>query len=193
MKNNIWISVRMIVVLTILTGVLYPLLLTVFAQLVFPRQANGSMIESRGKIIGSELLSQKTVDDKYFWPRPSAVDWNPLPSGGSNLGPTSQALADSLRANRKSFIERNNLSAMTVVPKDMLFASGSGLDPHISPQSALLQVGRVAAARALDSVRTEQLKTLVWKHIEFPQYGLFGEERVNVLLLNCDLDSEFNL
>ncbi len=183
----------MIVVLTILTGVLYPLLLTVFAQLVFPRQANGSIIESHGKIIGSELLSQKTVDDKYFWPRPSAVDWNPLPSGGSNLGPTSQALADSLRVNRKNFIERNNLSATTVVPKDMLFASGSGLDPHISPQSALLQIGRVAAARALDSVRTEQLKTLVWKHIEFPQYGLFGEERVNVLLLNCDLDSEFNL
>ncbi|MFZ1979008.1 MAG: potassium-transporting ATPase subunit KdpC [Bacteroidota bacterium] len=193
MKNNIWTSIRMIVVLTILTGILYPLLLTVFAQWAFPHRANGSMVEHFGNVAGSELLSQKTVGDKYFWPRPSAVDWNPLPSGGSNFGPTSKVLADSVRAARKYFIEKNNLAAETIVPKEMLFASGSGLDPHISPEAALLQVGRIAAARALDSARTRQLKTLVQKHIEYPQFGIFGEERVNVLLLNCDLDSEFIL
>jgi K+-transporting ATPase ATPase C chain len=191
MKKNILTSLRMIVVLTILTGVVYPLLLTAFAQLVFPRQANGSMIENRGRIIGSELLSQKTTGDKYFWPRPSAVDWNPLPSGGSNFGPTSKALADSVRMNRIRFIGRNALSAGTVVPKEMLFASASGLDPHISAEAAMLQVRRVAAARFLDSARTEQLKTLVRKRTEYPQYGIFGEERVNVLQLNCDLDTEF--
>ena len=193
MKNIIWTSVRMIVVLTILTGILYPLLFTVFAQWVFPYQSHGSIVEHFGNAAGSELLSQKTAGDKYFWPRPSAVDWNPLPSGGSNFGPTSKALADSVQAGRKHFIERNNLAAETVVPKEMLFASGSGLDPHISPQAALLQVGRIAAARALDSARTRQLKALVQKHIEYPQFGIFGEERVNVLLLNCDLDREFIL
>ncbi len=183
----------MIVLLTILTGVLYPLLITIFAQWTFPRQSNGSMVECCGKAAGSELLSQKTAGEKYFWPRPSAIDWNPLPSGGSNFGPTSQALADSVRVNRKRFIERNNLAGATDVPKEMLFASGSGLDPHISPQAALLQVGRIATARALDSTRTRQLRALVQKHIEYPQFGIFGEERVNVLLLNCDLDGEFTL
>jgi len=178
----------MLLVMTVLTGVLYPVLMTVIAQLVFPCKSNGSMIERNGEIVGSELIAQKFQSDKYFWCRPSAIDYNPLPSGASNLGPTSKALKDSVEERRKHFIELNFLPPNTIVPTEMLFASGSGIDPHISPEAAFLQVNRITQARGFDEQKKTLLKTLVQNHIEAPQFGFLGEPRVNVLKLNLALD-----
>jgi potassium-transporting ATPase KdpC subunit len=189
MKKQILTSLKMFLVMTILTGVLYPVLMTVIAQLVFPNKSNGSMIEKNGKIIGSELIAQKFQSDKYFWCRPSAIDYNPLPSGASNLGPTSKALKDSVEKRRKRFIEQNFLPPNTTVPTEMLFASGSGIDPHISPDAAFLQVDRIAQARGFDEQKKALLKTLVRNHIEALQFGFLGETRVNVLRLNLVLDA----
>jgi K+-transporting ATPase ATPase C chain len=188
MKNQILISLKMLLVMTILTGVLYPVLMTVIAQLVFPNKSNGSMIEKNGEVIGSELIAQKFQSDKYFWCRPSAIDYNPLPSGASNLGPTSKTLKDSVEERRKHFIEKNFLQPNTIVPTEMLFASGSGIDSHISPEAAFLQVDRIAQARGFDNQQKILLKTLVQNHIETPQFGFLGESRVNVLKLNLALD-----
>jgi K+-transporting ATPase ATPase C chain len=188
MKKQILISLKMLLVMTILTGVLYPVLMTVIAQLVFPNKSNGSMLEKNNEVVGSELIAQKFQSDKYFWCRPSAIDYNPLPSGASNLGPTSKALKDSVEERRKHFIEQNLLQPNIIVPTEMLFASGSGIDPHISPEAAFLQVNRIAEARGFDEQKKALLKTLVQNHIEAPQFGFFGEPRVNVLKLNLALD-----
>lgn len=190
MKTQILTSLRMLLVLTILTGVLYPVLMTVIAQLVFPNKSNGSMIERNGNIVGSELIAQKFQNDKYFWGRPSAIDYNPLPSGASNLGPTSKALRDSVEERRKHFIEQNFLPPNTIVPTEMLFTSGSGIDPHISPESAFLQVDRIVQVRGFSEQKKALLKTLVQNHIEAPQFGFLGEPRVNVLKLNLALDEK---
>jgi K+-transporting ATPase ATPase C chain len=192
MKNYFLPALRILVVLTILTGVLYPVAMTFLGQWMFPHQANGSLVTQNGTIAGSELISQKFTSDKYFHSRPSAIDYNPLPSGGSNFGPTSKALQDSVHANKQQFISQNKLVAGVEVPKEMLFASGSGLDPHISPEAALLQVARVAYARHLDASKTEQLKWLVQQCTEAPQWNIFGQVRVNVLKLNLALDHEFH-
>ena len=178
----------MLLVMTILTGVLYPVLMTVIAQLVFPNKSNGSMIEKNGEVVGSELIAQKFQSDKYFWCRPSATDYNPLPSGASNLGPTSKALKDSVEERRKQFVEKNFLPQNTIVPTEMLFASGSGIDPQISPEAAFLQVDRIAQARGFDEQKKTLLKTLVQNQIETLQFGFLGEPRVNVLKLNLALD-----
>lgn len=188
MKTQILTSLKMLLVMTILTGVLYPILMTVIAQLVFPNKSNGSMIKKNDEVVGSELIAQKFQSDKYFWCRPSAIDYNPLHSGASNLGPTSKALKDSVEDRRKHFIEKNFLSPNTIVPTEMLFASGSGIDPHISPEAAFLQVNRIAQARGFDEQKKALLKTLVQSHIEAPQFGFLGEPRVNVLMLNLELD-----
>jgi potassium-transporting ATPase KdpC subunit len=188
MKSQIPTSFRILFVMTLLTGVLYPVLMTVFAQLVFPNKSNGSMIERNGNIVGSELIAQKFQSDRYFWSRPSAIDCNPLPSGASNLGPTSDTLRKLVMQRKRDFIVKNHLSPDTVVPTDMLFASGSGIDPHISPEAALMQVERIAQARSFDEQQKAILKTLVQNHIEAPQFGIFGEPRVSVLKLNLALD-----
>lgn len=182
-------SARMLLVLTALTGALYPLAVTVIAQIFVPRSANGSLIEIGGRVVGSELIAQRFRSKKYFWPRPSAVDENPFPSGASNDGPTSDALRTLVQKRRLSFLAGNDLPEETAVPNDMLFASGSGVDPDISPAAARLQIGRVARARSLDDRQMNALSDLVSRHTEGPQFGLFGEPRVNVLLLNVDLDS----
>ena len=191
MKRSLIVSLRMLFVMTLLTGVLYPAVMTLIAQYIFPHQANGSLIIENGNVVGSELLSQDFSSEKYFHARPSAIGWNPAPSGGTNWGPTDKRMADSAAARTKRFRDENGLSADVPVPPEMIFASASGVDPHIGPDAAMLQVNRVARARGLDSIATEKLRTLVVSRIEGPQFGLFGMPRVNVLLLNRALDAEW--
>jgi potassium-transporting ATPase KdpC subunit len=177
-------SIRLLLILTVLTGIIYPFFITGGSQLIFPKQANGSMIEINNKPIGSELIGQTFVSNRYFWPRPSAVRYNPMPSGASNFGPTSSALHDSITARAAKFelpVEK--------IPSDLLLSSGSGLDPDISPQAALFQVERVLKARNTVPGDNERIDSLVQAHIERLQFGLFGEPRVNVLKLNLALDS----
>jgi potassium-transporting ATPase KdpC subunit len=178
-------SIRQTILWTIIAGVAYPLVMTGIAQLLFHKQANGSLIERNGQVVGSELIAQQFTGDKYFWPRPSAGSYATVPSGASNLGPTSQALQSNVTANAAAFRTGNKLAADAPVPADMVFTSASGLDPHISPESARLQVARVATARGMAE---DQVKALVEKFVEPPQWGVFGEPRVNVLELNVALD-----
>ena len=173
------------IVFTVMTGVIYPLVITGISQVAFHDQANGSLLVRNGTVVGSELLAQQFTGDKYFWPRPSAGSYATVPSGASNLGPTSQALQSNVTANATAFRTGNKLAADAPVPADMVFTSASGLDPHISPEAARLQVARVAAARSLSA---DQIKALVEKFVESPQWGIFGEARVNVLRLNLALD-----
>jgi potassium-transporting ATPase KdpC subunit len=170
-------SIRIYIVLTLLTGIIYPLVMTGLAQLVFPKQANGSRIIENGKLIGSDLLVQKFESPRYFWPRPSAADYATVPSGASNKGPTS--------ADLKKSIDERRAKLGKDAPVDLLPASGSGLDPHISPEAAQFQVARVARERKLPN---EQIATLVQQATEPPQFGFLGEPRVNVLQLNRLLD-----
>ena len=184
-------SILQKLVCILLCGVLYPLAMTAIAQLAFPRQANGSLVERDGKLVGSALLAQQFTGPKYFWPRPSAASYGTGPSGiagssGSNFGPTSAQLQTNVRANAKALREAHKLPADAPVPADLVFASGSGLDPHISPEAARFQIARVAAAREMGE---DQVKALVEKFIESPQWGFLGEARVNVLLLNLALDA----
>lgn len=181
-------AIRTLVVMTILIGVIYPLAMTVAAQVIFPAQANGSLETKDGVIIGSSLFGQTNSDPRYFWPRPSAVNYmeGTTSSGAANLGPTSAALQAQAAERAAAFREGNGLTADAVVPPDMLFASGSGLDPHISPEAARLQIDRVAAERGLDR---QQVADLVEQYVEAPQLGFLGQPRVNVLLLNLALDA----
>jgi K+-transporting ATPase ATPase C chain len=188
-RNNILISLRALIVFTILTGITYPALITLVAQLFVSDRANGSLITRDGTVKGSELIGQKFMSDRYFQSRPSAIGCNPFPSGASNLGPTSEILHKLVNERRESFIEKNHLTPNTAVPAEMLFASGSGVDPHIGPEAALMQVDRIAQARGFDEQKKALLKTLVQIHIEAPQFGILGEPRVNVLHLNLALDS----
>jgi len=190
MKKLIIQSVAQTLLWTVLTGVVYTLAITAIAQVAFKNQANGSLVMRDGKIIGSALLAQQFQGTNYFWPRPSACTYGTGPSGlvassGSNLGPTSAPLQTNVVNNVAAFISGNNLPTNTVVPADMAFASASGLDPHISPEAAQMQVTRVAASRG---VGEDKIKTLVEKFTEPPQWGFLGQARVNVLLLNVALD-----
>ena len=185
MVKQLKTAVMMLVIFTVITGIVYPLAVTLAAQAVFPAQANGSLVTVDGQTVGSSLIGQANTDPRYFWSRPSAVSYNPLPSSGSNLGPTSQTLADAVAQREADFRAANNVPEGVAVPPDMLFASGSGLDPHISPESARLQVARVAEARGVDAGAVAEL---VEQSIETPQLGILGEARVNVLLLNIALD-----
>jgi len=177
-------SIRVLLVLTALTGVVFPLFITGVAQLVFPEKANGSLVYVNHEPVGSRLVGQAFVSDRYFWPRPSAVNYNPRPSSGSNLGPTSAALRDSVLARAARFG-----APVDSVPADLLLASGSGLDPDISPLAALFQIDRVMIARHVPRTSRGQLDSLVRAYVETSQFGLFGESRVNVLKLNLALDS----
>jgi len=183
-------SIRQTILWSVLAGVLYPLIMTLFAQTAFRNQANGSLVEKDGKVIGSALLAQQFQGSNYFWPRPSACGYGTGPSGiaassGSNLGPTSAVLHTNVMNNIAAFISGNNLPTNTVVPADMAFASASGLDPHISPEAARLQTARVAVSRGMSETK---VKELVERFVEPPQWGFLGQARVNVLLLNVALD-----
>ena len=182
-------GLRLFLVLTLLTGVVYPAVVTVAAQLFFNHQANGSLVMKNGKLIGSELLAQKFQGDGYFWPRPSAADFATVPAGASNLGPTSATLKESVQKRAEAFRKSNHLSPDAVLPSGVVFASGSGLDPHISPEADRLQADRVATARKLNEEKRRQLSKLIEQYTEGPQYGIWGEPRVNVFRLNLALDS----
>ncbi|MBV5312652.1 MAG: potassium-transporting ATPase subunit KdpC [Prolixibacteraceae bacterium] len=188
MKTQIRIAIKMFVLFTLLLGLAYPLLITGIAQIAFPKKANGSLIIQGNKVIGSELIGQKFDSIIYFSSRPSAPDYGALPSGGSNLGPTSQKLKQLVDERAAQFAEFNQLHASETIPSEMVFASASGLDPHISPRAAMVQVERISKFRNLNEIQKVQLTELVNTMSESPQFGLFGKERVNVLLLNLKLD-----
>lgn len=179
--------------MTVLTGIIYPLFVTIIGQTIFANRANGSMIIVDDKAVGSELIGQKFVSNKYFNSRPSAIDYNPMPSGGSNLSVTSKELQLRAKKNTAAFDSINQLPTSHVVPSEMIYASGSGLDPHISVAGALLQVPRICKARQLSVTANKQIENLIARTAEGRQLGFLGEERVNVLKLNLELDKQFQV
>ncbi|MFZ3353040.1 MAG: K(+)-transporting ATPase subunit C [Xanthobacteraceae bacterium] len=196
MLREIRPAIVVLVALTLITGLVYPLAMTGIAQLIFPRQANGSMIERDGKVVGSELIGQNFTSDKYFHGRPSATTapdpkdpnktvaapYNAANSGGSNLGPSNKALVDRVKGDIAT-LQKQNPGAS--VPIDLVTTSGSGLDPDISPEAALFQVPRIAKTRSLPDA---QIRQLVEENTEGRWLGLLGEPRVNVLQINLELD-----
>jgi K+-transporting ATPase ATPase C chain len=181
-------ALRIFLLLTILTGILYPLIVTGIAQVLFPQKANGSLLVKGNEIIGSTLIGQQFDTAIYFMSRPSAVSYSTLPSGASNFGLTSDKLQKLVKNRRLHFTTFNNLDSMSVVPSEMLFASASGIDPHISPQAAYMQVERIAKYRNFSLSQKDRLKQLIKNQTEQPQFLLLGEDRINVLLLNLELD-----
>lgn len=180
-------AVVMLVLMSLLTGIAYPLLVTVVAQIVFPWQANGSLIERDGRVVGSALIGQSFADPRHFWGRPSATDrfpFNAAASSGSNRGPLSEALLAGVQG-RIDALRAADPDNTAPVPVDLVTTSGSGLDPHISPAAAAFQVGRVAAARGLER---SVVAALVAEHTRGRQLGFLGEPRVDVLALNLALD-----
>ena len=186
-KTLIRPAVVLLALFTLVTGLFYPLAVTGLAQVVFPAQANGSLIEQNGRVVGSALIGQPFDAPKYFWGRPSATSpfpYNAAASSGSNLGPSNPALIDAVQA-RVAALRAADPGNTEPVPADLVTASGSGLDPHIGVAAALYQAPRVARARGLDAAVVGQL---VERYTEGPQLGLLGEPRVNVLKLNLALD-----
>lgn len=174
---------------SILTGIIYPFLITEISQMAFPTKANGSLILKDQKTIGSALIGQQFDRGIYFSSRPSATSYNTLPSAGSNYGLTNTKLKDLVEQRKLQFTAFNQLDRQTEIPSEMLFASASGLDPHISQRAAMLQVNRVAKARNYNTAQKQELLQCVKNSTEAPQYLLFGEERVNVLALNLKINT----
>jgi K+-transporting ATPase ATPase C chain len=187
--KSLVIAFRIFLFLTILTGVIYPLFVTGIAQFLFPSKANGSMIIKDCKPIGSALLGQSFESSSiYFTSRPSAGSYNPLPSGGSNYGLTSQKLKELFEQRKQKFIKDNMPDIKQEIPSEMLFASGSGLDPHITPEAAMLQVDRIARVRHFSESQKDSLKNIIERLTEPPQFLCLGQKRINVLLLNLETD-----
>jgi len=190
MKKNILIAIWMTLATTVLLGIVYPIVVTGLAQILFPRQANGELIRENGKIIGSRLIGQPFTSRGYFYSRPSAAGtagYDPTASGGSNLGPTNKSLLDRVSA-QVNTLQPENPNAP--IPADLVTTSGSGLDPDISPAAAEFQVPRVAHERGISE---DEVRALVKKHTQGRQLGFLGEPRVNVLELNLDLNAHHPL
>ena len=170
--------------MTILTGIIYPVAMTGVAQLIFPSKANGSLIMKEGKIIGSELIGQKFDSSIYFWSRPSVIGYNPVPSGASNSGPVSDTLRKLVAYRQDLFAKSNSINDKLSIPKEMIFASASGLDPHISSEAALMQVDRIAKARHFNNTAERKTFEKIKDLTNAPQFLFLGEERINVLNLN---------
>lgn len=187
MKKQLIVAILYTLLTTVIFGIAYPLLVTGMSQLLFPHQANGSLLVKNGKIVGSRLIGQNFREPRYFHSRPSAAGngYDPTASAGSNLGPTNQALIARVQQDVAALQKENPGAA---IPADLATTSGSGLDPDISPASAEFQVPRVAKARG---ITVDQLRPLVAKHTQGRQFGIFGEARVNVLELNLELDERF--
>jgi K+-transporting ATPase ATPase C chain len=178
-------AMLLFIAFSLLTGLIYPLLMTGIIQIALPEQASGSLIVMNGKIVGSELIGQNFTSPGYFHGRPSAVNYAGNGSGASNFGPTNKNLMEQVRQRISEVRTENNLSSNATVPSELVLTSGSGLDPHISMEGAMLQVPRVAVARGIPE---SEVKVLVYQHIEPAQFGIMGQERVNVLNLNLALD-----
>ncbi|MGJ5820834.1 potassium-transporting ATPase subunit KdpC [Paludibaculum fermentans] len=190
MWKQILPGLRVTLVLTVLTGLAYPGIVTPLCQVLFPKQANGSLVSLHGRVVGSSLIGQNFSQPGYCHPRPSAAGSDGYDGGassGSNLGPTSQKLADRVKASAEQF-RKENPGYTEPIPADILTASGSGLDPHITPAAALAQAARVASARG---VGAEQVKALIDQATEGRDLGVLGEPRVNVLALNMAMDQRF--
>jgi potassium-transporting ATPase KdpC subunit len=187
--RTILISLKIFLFFTVFTGIIYPLLVTGIAQAVFPAKANGSLVFRNKLAIGSSLIGQTFNSPAYFSSRPSATLYNPLPSGGSNFGLTNAKLKRYADSCQIKFIESNSLDVYHMIPSEMIFASGSGLDPHISPEAAWLQVDRIAKARNFNDRQKQQLARCVKELSEHPQFYILGENRINVLLLNLATDN----
>jgi potassium-transporting ATPase KdpC subunit len=188
MKTTI-IAIKVLIFMTLLTGILYPLTMTGVSQLLFPFKANGSLVYKSNTLIGSELIGQKFDSSIYFWSRPSAINYNPLPSSGSNLGPSSLKLKNLASERFTLWLKATDGTGKSDIPAEMIFASASGLDPEISPEAALAQADRVARAR---SYTIEQKKQMIKKINDLSrnsQYLIFGEPRINVFELNLSIDS----
>ena len=189
MKRQIITGLRFLTLMIILTGVLYPGLVTVITSVFFNKEAQGSLVKINGTIVGSKLIGQNFDSDRYFWSRPSFNNYNPLPSGGSNLGILNPRLTETIIQRRNAFIHAHKIEKGLNIPAEMVTASASGLDPHISPEAALLQVSRVAQARGIDKAGQDKLVILVNDITEERQFSLLGEPRINVFLLNLMIDS----
>jgi potassium-transporting ATPase KdpC subunit len=190
LRKQVRPAISMTLVLCLLTGVIYSGVVTGLAQVLFPRQANGSLVTVNGRVVGSALIGQPFTRPYYFHPRPSAAGagYDASASSGTNKGPTDRKLADALIARAVDAAVATDGAVKGKIPSDMATSSASGLDPHISPANAYLQVARVARARGADSAA---VRALLDRHVEGRQFGFFGEPRVNVLLLNIALDSAF--
>ncbi len=181
-----WVACKALLFFTLLFGFAYPLAITGMAQLFFPKQANGSLLVNKEKVAGAHYIGQQFTSDKYFWGRPSAANYQTLPSQGSNLSLDSSKLFQAVAERRQKLLEAHSLPADTPLPADLLFSSASGLDPHISKEAALLQIARIAAKRNIPS---HQLAQLIEKHIDEKIGKIFQKRYVNVLQLNLALDA----
>jgi K+-transporting ATPase ATPase C chain len=188
MKTQLITSIKIFALFTVLCGIVYPLFITGIAQVAFPKQANGSLIVQDNKVIGSELIGQKFDSEIYFWSRPSATDYSAMPSGGSNYGPTSSKLKQLVADRTAQWIKSNPTSDPEKIPSEMLHVSASGLDPHISPKAAMLQVERIVKVRNLNDSQKQQLLKSISELSQAPQFSFLGENRINVLALNLKLD-----
>ena len=183
--KRVWTAIRLYLGLTIVLGLAYPLLVTGLGQVFFSTSANGGLIVRDGRVLGINSIAQKFTADKFFYGRPSANDYDPLNSGGTNLGPTSKALQTTIAARRRALIASGGPNP----PAELVFASSSGLDPHVTPETLIYQVDRVAKAR---NVAAGQVRALIVSHTEKPALGLFGPPLVNVVRLNLALEELSN-
>jgi K+-transporting ATPase ATPase C chain len=189
MKRQIITGLSFLALMIVLTGVVYPGLITVITSLFFHSEAQGSLVERDGVIIGSKLIGQNFDSQIYFWSRPSFNNYNPLPSGASNLGILNPLLTEKVIQREKDFLQSNKMREGLRIPPEIVTTSASGLDPHISPEAALLQAGRVAQARGLTQIGQDKLVKIINELTEKRQFSLFGEPRINVFLLNLKIDS----